>query len=482
MIDINTFLTTQDEKVKIEFVKQAQLNPENYFFQLLQNNKNCAYALSVLTKKSTVISLFNDKFENLLAEFFISQDAKIRKYAYIIAGNYPCKFTLALLDKAIDTEQTFYTYPSLMLAMPNEVLAQKLLAKTQNLQEQIAPKIYDETVQNFYKVCPVSVHDCTVLTVKNSDFLVTTQKQYEDFLCEFLPYKKTKTKAGIVCKNLDLQGFTDLCKRRDIYQVLLIVKNGQTLEQTLKNCFETLKTVTRNNPYPIGYRIDCDNKILAQSAIKLSKSLSGENFINSPSNYSVTVKLEQDNCYLKFENFNADFSYRTEFLPASINPITANIIVNIAKRFNPKAVKVLDPCCGTATMLAERYFTNPNIICIGSDINPTAIKKARINLANAKINAKLSVCDIANSTQTCDEIICNLPYGLRVGSHTENAKVYSNLIKICKKYLVKGGFAFLYTADKKLLRETIKKSGLTLVQEIPFISGGLYCNLFIVKN
>ena len=118
----------------------------------------------------------------------------------------------------------------------------------------------------------------------------------------------------------------------------------------------------------------------------------------------------------------------------------------------------------------------------GSDISADAIKKAKTNLQNALIKATLAVKNITDFKTPCDEIISNLPYGLRVGSHQGNFEVYKALIFACEKYLSSGGYAFLYTADKKLLRDLIKRSKLNLVDELSLTSGGLFCSLFIIKK
>ena len=46
---MNTFLTTTDQKVKIEYLNKFSLDLEFYLPKLLVCNKNCAYALANLT-------------------------------------------------------------------------------------------------------------------------------------------------------------------------------------------------------------------------------------------------------------------------------------------------------------------------------------------------------------------------------------------------------------------------------------------------
>ncbi len=481
---IQEFFSTSDQNLKLDFIKEISANPETYLPQIFaEGNKNCAYALSILSKKTTLKDKYLSQFEKAVKDFANSQDPKIRKYAFVIVGNLDTPFCQEVLASAVKSEQTFYTLSSLMLSLGNRKdLADELMQRVESQKEEIAPKIYDMIVEGYQKVNPPKVYECTNLNFDKEDCLIITQKCYEDILCQNLPFKKQKTKKGIICKGVTYAEYLRLCERRDLYEVLICAgdfdENGAIL-----GGLEKLSRLVGDNI--IGYRICCQDKVLASRFISQAKKLNFPNLINSPSNYSFTINIVVDtkvSVFVKAENFKCDFSYRTQFLPASINPTTASIIANIANEYNPNAKSICDPFCGTATMLVERFLANPNIEIFGSDINREAIEKARENLSNAKIRSHLKVLDIARFTQPCDEIISNLPYGLRVGSHSANAKIYSNLVKVCSKNLTIGGFAFLYTADKKLLRDLIKKSSLTLLDELNFISGGLYCSLFVVKK
>ena len=59
--------------------------------------------------------------------------------------------------------------------------------------------------------------------------------------------------------------------------------------------------------------------------------------------------------FIKLYSFKDNrFDYREKVLPTSINPVTAAIIMkSISKWLKPNA-KVIDPFCGTGTMLIER--------------------------------------------------------------------------------------------------------------------------------
>ena len=485
---MNTFLTTTDQKVKIEYLNKFSLDLEFYLPKLLICNKNCAYALANLTKKKKAqeILLSNqEKYEKLILEFLTSQDAKIRKYAYIICGNLPTKKLYSYLLEQIEKEKTYLTLPSLMLSLVGKD-CELLLQRIEKEKNDIAPKLYQEIVGNYNKVLPQEYDRCTTFNFDTLPCILQTQKCYEDYIIkELKSYKVQKLKCGIKLQEITPQIYQNIAKRRDIYSLSLLLEQNTDLTLCLNNGLKLLdKVIGKGN---FAYRISCQNKELNSSILKAIKTIDLTNLSNSANNYSISVEIIENNkeflMLACLESCKVKFTYRQGFLPASINPVTANIICKIANYYNPNAKVVADTFCGTATMLVERKFVKEDITLIGSDISQIAIDKAKTNLKSANINAKLIKCDIANfKEKNIDEIISNLPYGLRVGSHNDNFKIYKDLVKVLKNSLKVGGYGFLYTADKKLLKNLIRQNKLTLVEELPFISGGLYCSLFIVKK
>lgn len=484
---MKNFLETTDQKTKIEYLQKFSLDLDYYLPKLLLCNKNCAYALANLTKKKKakeILLNLKANYENLVLSFLNNQDAKIRKYAYIICGNLPTENLYNKLIDQINKEQTYLTLPSLMLSLSGKH-CKLLLARVEKEKEQIAPKIYEEILQNYTLVNPVNFDRCKEFVFDSLSGIIFTQKCYEDYLLkELKSYKKQRLHCGIKLDNITPKNYAELSKRRDIYSFSVLLEQNSDFLTCLKNGLIVLDKIVKKGNF--SFRISCQDAIINSAILKEIKNISLTNLTNSANNYSITVELIKDTTFMlvaSLEDCKQKFTYRQEFLPASINPTTANIIAKIANYYNPNAKKVADVFCGTATMLIERKFISDSIEIIGSDISSIAIEKAKINSKNANFKIKLTKCDVANFKENnLDEIISNLPYGLRVGSHSDNLKIYKDLINVTFNSLNKGGYAFLYTADKKLLRQLIKTSKLTLLCELPFISGGLYCSLFVLQK
>ena len=138
--------------------------------------------------------------------------------------------------------------------------------------------------------------------------------------------------------------------------------------------------------------------------------------------------------------------------------------------------RILDPCCGTATILIEQLLQK-DALCTGVDLDPRQIENAKqnieaANLANSE-NITLLHGDITEkkfSEGYFTKIISNLPYGLHSGSREKNVKLYHFLADISSTWLKKGGKATFLTSSKKLLKNSFefnKKMKLLNEYEIP---------------
>jgi tRNA G10 N-methylase Trm11 len=87
----------------------------------------------------------------------------------------------------------------------------------------------------------------------------------------------------------------------------------------------------------------------------------------------------------------------------------ARAIVNIAVP-NPTGVKVVDPCCGIGTVVIEAFSMGIDIE--GYDINPLAIRGARLNMTYFGFDAELAIRDMRNIKAHYDTAILDLPYNL----------------------------------------------------------------------
>ncbi len=142
-----------------------------------------------------------------------------------------------------------------------------------------------------------------------------------------------------------------------------------------------------------------------------------------------------------------------ERLPWSTKPVVAEVLVRLAK-IQP-GHRVLDPFCGTGTLLAA---AGSAVTALGSDIDPRAIVLARSNLDRREVPARLTVASaehLDHPSGSIDRVIANLPFGKLVGSHAGNVGLYPAALREIARVLHPAGRAVLLTDDKRLFEAAV---------------------------
>ncbi|TCC18610.1 TRM11 family SAM-dependent methyltransferase [Kribbella sindirgiensis] len=144
-----------------------------------------------------------------------------------------------------------------------------------------------------------------------------------------------------------------------------------------------------------------------------------------------------------------------ERLPWSTNLIVAEVLVRLAK-IRP-GHQVLDPFCGTGTILRAVRRREPGAFAVGTDHDPKALDLAARNLSGTLSQAAAEALPFA--TSSVDRVVANLPFGKQVGSHRGNRTLYPAALDELDRILSGDGRAVLLTEDKRLLRTAIERQG-----------------------
>ncbi|RZU14018.1 putative RNA methylase family UPF0020 [Kribbella rubisoli] len=144
---------------------------------------------------------------------------------------------------------------------------------------------------------------------------------------------------------------------------------------------------------------------------------------------------------------------RLERLPWSTNPVVAEVIVRLAK-IRP-GHHVLDPFCGTGTILLAARRRAPAAHIIGTDHDPRALAIATANGCHELAQAKADALPLQDGS--VDRVVTNLPFGKQVGSHELNRTLYPAVLRELDRVLTPDGRAVLLTEDKRLLHNAIQR-------------------------
>jgi putative N6-adenine-specific DNA methylase len=231
---------------------------------------------------------------------------------------------------------------------------------------------------------------------------------------------------------------------------------------------------------------------------------------------SIDAHLDNNRCIIAF-NSSGTSLHRRGYRPAmGLAPLKETLAAALIEMTEWQADSAfLDPLCGSGSLPIEAAFkalniapglyrqkfgfqtwldfdrdlwlklvtdaqnsqlANLNFPILGSDNSPEVIEQARINAQNCGLekHLKFTQQELANIEPPSDRgiIICNPPYGKRIGTETELAELYKLLGDIFKQRFT-GWTAYILTGNKQLS----KKIGLRTAKRIPVYNGSLPCTL-----
>jgi predicted RNA methylase len=213
---------------------------------------------------------------------------------------------------------------------------------------------------------------------------------------------------------------------------------------------------------------------------------------DSPSAYAAELQLDYHprGCDLHFTpTFVRDerFAYRVADVGASINPVVGACLARLVRK--PGTVQVLDPTCGSATLLVERAMLDPAVRGRGVDVSPTAVRAAETNVLAAGLAERIEVtrgnAEDPRAWTECDELLANLPFGVRTGrpdaSHT---CLYAEIAANLSWALRPGGRAVLYTSDRRALQAALDEQSekLEIERTHQTRSGGLDVGIWVLRR
>lgn len=120
---------------------------------------------------------------------------------------------------------------------------------------------------------------------------------------------------------------------------------------------------------------------------------------------------------------------------------------------------ILDPVCGSGTLLAEARGYASNARLIGIDVDESAIHAAKANLGD---NANLKLFHADSRTAKLEEnvtlLLANFPFGLRYGDRKTNAELYQYILEnVLRQSNIEKFRGVLLSSDTESLHQALKK-------------------------
>ena len=180
---------------------------------------------------------------------------------------------------------------------------------------------------------------------------------------------------------------------------------------------------------------------------------------NNPSGYPLTLRLVglgRKVVLLLGPSISVKerFAYRQADVGASINPVLAAAMVRLAPPV--EGGMVIDPTCGSGTLLAERLAFSNEALALGIDLIPRAKRSFQTNLGagspEGRFSSRLGERALTANWEKSKTVLANLPFGLRVRqSHQELEKLYAGVLRNSVDFLEPDGRVIVTSSFETLL-------------------------------
>lgn len=417
-----------------------------------------------------------------LAALLKDKDAKIRKNAALILGELESEDVLPWLYEAYEKEKQLFVRESYLKAMEKLNFSQmlpKLKKRQKTLQEELLYAA-DEGKKHLQKEAAVlsrmilkyeKPKHHTFCGGKTEDVILLCNRNNRQITARQIQTGEVSMLAGGVrIQGADLQ---EIAKIRT-WQELLFPLHGkvereytaEAAAQTVWNTeiMELLQSLHEEKGaflFRIEYKGSLDERKKSEFVKKTASLLEEKSermLINSISDYEIEIRIVESKKggYLPFLRLytmeDERFAYRKESIAASIAPVNAALIMQIAGDYLKENAQVLDPFCGVGTMLIERKYFRSADPLYGVDIYAEGIQKARDNTAVTGMPIHYISRDFFTFEHDYlfDELVTDMPA-------SADEAFYMAFFKKAETLLKRGAVLVLYNRQGTLLEEMCRR-------------------------
>ncbi|MNJ49576.1 Modification methylase VspI [compost metagenome] len=157
--------------------------------------------------------------------------------------------------------------------------------------------------------------------------------------------------------------------------------------------------------------------------------------------------------YLKAESVWLQHKHKPRNYSTGLSTLVARALVNIAAP-DPSGMRAIDPCCGMGNVLIEALSMGLDIV--GRDINPLAVRGARINLRHFGYESgRVQLGDLNEVDQQYDAAIVDMPYNLcSVLPPEERQQMLTSIRRFSKRSVI---------VSSEELEDEIRNAGLCII-------------------
>lgn len=156
----------------------------------------------------------------------------------------------------------------------------------------------------------------------------------------------------------------------------------------------------------------------------------------------------------------------------------------------PPPTALLDPCCGSGTLLLEARALWPEALLAGSDTSQMCVDGAKHNVdaegPGAVVHTRVGdarLLDRVWEGQRFDTVVANLPFGMRLGERINPYWFAVDLLGALARAMDEGGRVVLLTTQRRTLNNAVKQGGHFRVRFVRVIEmGGVHPGMFLLER
>lgn len=282
------------------------------------------------------------------------------------------------------------------------------------------------------------------------------------------------------------------------------IPDGESLTSLVRACapLQQLRGWLDAAPGAVRYRLDVEGRPLPREVLlslvaAVREAARPLGLIDDPGRYDIQLVLELGARTAGLHvhpTFAADtrFAYRRGHSGAGVEPAVAACLARLAgapSLAGSAASVVVDPTCGSGTLLIERGLRDPGAALIGIDASTAALRTAEQNAETAGLGRRVRLvhgdaADAAN-WQHCSLALANLPFGRRTRlSEEQLAALYDSIVSNIARFVVPGGRALLYTTEARLVTACLPRYAgrLSLLEERRIATSGLVATALVLSR
>jgi tRNA (guanine6-N2)-methyltransferase len=210
--------------------------------------------------------------------------------------------------------------------------------------------------------------------------------------------------------------------------------------------------------------------------------------------YEVDVRVDvvHDRCWVGVQLTRTRLSKRQErvYTPmAALKTVVAYAMLRFA-RLDEGSGGLLDPFCGSGTILIEAAQSFPNLHLYGSDAFAKPVQGTADNLAAMGLSERVQLTqadarDLRDHYEpgTMRAIVTNPPFGVRLGRRADFRHLYSNFLQGAHRILEPGGRLVVLVGRRRAFNFILDKVGGFHLAHVRIVeTGGLYPAIFVLER